>query len=135
MRPRSRRLLALLVLVALSAMSSARAENCDRNASASCRPSTTKFAPSTPLEGWDVMVTYHYAEVQIGGGILWKQAQHHEATLSSDYFASRTLAQNYAKNGLWLDPSSGGSPTPPQHYLPAGAIHDVALIYVYINVK
>lgn len=100
------------------------------------KPSNQKYNTVLgPLEGWDVVVTYHWADVQIGGEISWKQAQHHEAMLSPDYYASRTLAQNYAKNGFWLSPSSGGNPTPPQHYLPAAAIHDVALVYVFVNVK
>jgi len=119
----------MLLLTALSALA------CVVPVQAANRKVAFTYKAESITEGWDVVVTYHFAEVQVGGGILWKQAQHHEPALSSDYGASRILAANYAKNGLWLDPNSGGEPSPPQRYLPAAAIHEVDLVYIYINVK
>lgn len=86
----------------------------------------------TPQEGWNVLVTYHYADIVASGVIVWKQAQHSEATLSQDYYGMRAKAKAYAKDGLWLN-QGNGNPGPPESYLPPGAIHAVDLVYTYIN--
>lgn len=84
-------------------------------------------------EGWQVVVTYHEAEVQMGGTIVWKQLQWDRPGLMLDLSAARATAEACGRNGFWLHQNAGTGPGDPEDFVPPGAIHRVALVYTYVE--